>query len=319
MQATVVIPTRNRKTALLDTLDSVVNQTYPPTCYEVIVVDSSTDDTPRLVQEYVAQRSGPPEVHFLREERVGLHYAKNRAVQASRGEIVATIEDDAVADENWLAELLKPFDDPQVACCGGKVLPRWEVPPPSWIEPYYPALTIFSAGDEIKEMDRPWLVGCNIAVRRAVLFQVGGYNPDIIGPVLLGDGETGLQRKILRAKAGKLIYTPHAITWHWVPARRLTLDYMRWRFYNDGSCTAHGLYQEEHPGPAGLLLHAGKRTFYAVVHKTLAFLHAPRRRADYYRHELLALNNWRQVLYFLQLSYDRSFREFATREDWINE
>ncbi len=319
MKGSVVIPTRNRGRAFLSTLESVRNQSYPPDDYEIIIVDSSTDDTPRLVQDYLAQHSDLPKTSILREERVGSHYAKNSGVRASRGEIVAVIEDDAIADKNWLVELFKPFDDPRVAGSGGKVLPRWEAEPPDWMAPYYGFLTVFDLGDEVQELTHAGLVGCNLAVRRDILFQAGGYNPDIMGSVLLGDGEIGLQRKMLRIRLGKLIYAPSAVVWHCIPARRLTLKYMRWRIYNEGTCTAHSVYQDKHPGPGALLWLASKHTAYAVARKGLALLHSYRRVPIYYSHELFFPYHWRQVRYFIQLIHDKSFREFAAREDWISD
>lgn len=316
MKASVVIPTKNRGKALIDTLNSVLDQTFPANDYEVIVVDSSTDDTPQLVQEYLAQRSGPPEVRLLREERVGVHYARHAGARAMRGEIYVQIEDDAVAEPTWLTRLLSVFEDPAIVCAGGKVLPRFETKPPGWMKPYYGWLTVWDLGEERREA---YVTACNMAVRREALFEVGGFNPDIIGSELVGNGEVGLVEKLRRASLGEIIYVPDVLVWHCVPACRLTLEYMRWRLYNEGTSTVQTFYQREHPECLVTGVRTVKRTVWAAVDKMFALLHQSRRDALYYHHELRALKWWREARAYWQLIYDREYREFMGREDWIHE
>jgi len=317
MKASVVIPTKNRGEALLDTLNSVLDQTFPADNYEVILVDSSTDDTAQLVQEYLAQRNSLPKVRFLREERVGVHYARHAGARAMHGEIYVQIEDDAVAEPTWLAELLSVFEDPAIVCAGGKVLPRFETEPPAWMEPYYGWLTVYDLGEEPRR--GVGVTACNMAVRRDALFKVGGFNPDIIGSKLVGNGEVGLAEKLRRFSLGEIVYEPDALVWHCVPARRLTLEYMRWRLYNEGTCTVQTLYQQERPGWLRTGGRAVMRTVWATAHKMFALLHQSRRDTAYYRHEFRALMCWREARAYWQLIYDREYREFMGRENWIHE
>jgi glucosyl-dolichyl phosphate glucuronosyltransferase len=315
MKASVVIPTRNRGEAILKTLKSVVDQVFAAEDYEVIVVDSSTDATVGLIRSFAAERKGPPAVRYLREERVGVHYARHAGAKAMSGNIYVQIEDDALADKNWLAKLLEVFEDSRIVCAGGRVLPQFEATPPAWMKPYYAWLTVYDLGET--RVKAPFVTACNLAVRREALFKVGGFNPDIVGSRLVGNGEVGLVEKLQRAKLGEVVYVPDARIWHLIPQKRLTLDYMRWRVYNEGTGTVQSYFQRKRPGLVSLAALATRDGLHALGHKALAFKHQRLMDASYFRHELRYLQLWGQMEGFCRLAYDRSYRGFIGREDWM--
>src|SRR6188768_1179129 len=88
---TAAICTRNRPLQLARALDSLLAQSLAPA--EIMVVDNSPSDeaTARLVSERFS------EVRYLREPVPGLDFARNRALREASGEIVAFLDDDAVA------------------------------------------------------------------------------------------------------------------------------------------------------------------------------------------------------------------------------
>jgi glucosyl-dolichyl phosphate glucuronosyltransferase len=315
MKASVVIPTKNRGEAILKTLKSAINQVFRAEDYEVIVVDSSTDGTEALIRSFIAERQGPPKVRYLREERQGVHYARHTGAKAMSGQIYVQIEDDATAEEGWLANLLDVFEDPMIVCAGGRVLPRFEAIPPLWIKPYYTWLTVYDLGET--RLKVPYVTACNLGVRRKTLFKVGGFNPDIVGSQLVGNGEVGLVEKIRRGKLGDIIYVPDARVWHDVPCRRLTLDYMRWRLYNEATCTLQSYFQGKRPGLMTLVVLAARDGVHALGHKALALKHQKIMDEPYFRHELRYWQLWGQMKGFCRLAYDRNYRSFMGREDWM--
>jgi glucosyl-dolichyl phosphate glucuronosyltransferase len=317
MKASIVIPTKNRGEAILKTLRSVVGQVFDAEDYEVIVVDSSTDSTAGLIQTYITGRKGPPHVRYIREERKGVHYARHTGARAMRAEIYVQIEDDAIPEKAWLGALLEAFDDPSVVCAGGRVLPNFEAEPPAWMKPYYAWLTVYDLGEH--QLQPTYVTACNLAVRRDALFKVGGFNPDIVGSELVGNGEVGLVEKLRREKLGDIVYIPEAKVLHCVPPSRLTLDYMRWRVYNEGTCTVQSFYQESHPGLLTLVTAGIKETVRAGGHKVLALKHQRSLNPAYYDHEFRYLRSCREARAYFQLAYDRQYREFLGREDWVYE
>lgn len=117
--ATVVIATRDRTESLLRCLRSIAAQDYGD--FDVIVVDSapSTDDT-RLA---IGSHDWRFPVRYLRADRPGSAFARNVAIPEIRGDIVAFADDDIEADSHWLSALVEAFDDDDVACVTGLILP----------------------------------------------------------------------------------------------------------------------------------------------------------------------------------------------------
>jgi hypothetical protein len=117
---TVLIPTRNRPALLDQALQSVVRQSVQPS--EVIVVDNGPDDDTRDVVRGFEEDY--PFIRYIAEPNPGIPVARNRALKESAGEsdVVAFMDDDCRADENWLYELVLPFQyDPDVVSTGGAI------------------------------------------------------------------------------------------------------------------------------------------------------------------------------------------------------
>ena len=121
---TVFIPTYNGGETFKKVMAGVFNQktSFP---YEVLIIDSgSTDGTLDVIQQY--------DVRLInissREFNHGL--TRNRAVHEAKGEIVALLTHDAVPyDEHWLENLIKNFDDPEVAGAFCHQIPREDCNP----------------------------------------------------------------------------------------------------------------------------------------------------------------------------------------------
>lgn len=102
----VVIPTYNHGPLLLDTLASVFAQTYQD--YEVIVVnDGSPDDTAELLRPLVETRR----VIYLEQENAGQAAARNRGLQAARGDYIAFLDDDDLWPADKLAWQVRVLDE----------------------------------------------------------------------------------------------------------------------------------------------------------------------------------------------------------------
>jgi glycosyltransferase involved in cell wall biosynthesis len=233
----IVVCTRNRSDCLPQCLQAIVAQTLPPRHFEVIVVDNgSSDDTARVAAPFCRQHS---HIHYLREERVGLSIARNTGVRASRGEIVAFTDDDAMPEPSWIERILgrareMPAD---VAVIGGDVIPVFEAERPTWLTD--PLLRPLSAGLKWSAEPRflragEWLVEVNSAYKRAALETVGGFPENLgrVGESLLS-GEGGINLLIERA-GGMLYYDPAVLVRHRIPASRLTRTWFRRRMFWQG-------------------------------------------------------------------------------------
>ncbi|HEY1064191.1 MAG TPA: glycosyltransferase family 2 protein [Candidatus Saccharimonadales bacterium] len=115
-RVTVVIPVYNEADRIHDCLEALARQTVQP--FEVLVVDNnSTDGTPALAAAF-------PFVRVLYEARQGVVYARDHGFNAAKGEIIARIDADTVAGEDWIATLQTLFADPTTYLVTGSVSVR---------------------------------------------------------------------------------------------------------------------------------------------------------------------------------------------------
>ncbi len=110
----VIICTYNRAKYLNKCIESLKKQVYQN--FEIIVVNGpSTDETNQIIGIY-------PEIKLLRQEKLnGLSFARNIGIEASSGEIIAFIDDDAVADVNWIKYLVEGYVTESIGGVGGPV------------------------------------------------------------------------------------------------------------------------------------------------------------------------------------------------------
>src|SRR5262249_9933423 len=249
----IVIPTYNRAALLPLTLDSMLAQDYPADCFEILVGNNNSPDATQAVLEEYARRE--PCIRPFFEPRQGVHYVRNRAAYLAKGDILYFTDDDMIADPALLRHLVRVFDDTRVGAATGKVLPRWEAPPPGWVLRLMQnaLLSLHNAGDEAfsREVDFG-VYSCHQAVRREALFRAGGFNPENTAGFWIGDGETGLNIKI--KKLGyHFASAPGAVTYHIIPPHRLTQRYLNNRLANQGNCDAYTAYRHDRPTPRQLV------------------------------------------------------------------
>jgi len=116
---TVVIPTHNRPHALRSCLEALVAQRYPRARFEVIVVD---DGGGEAVAPVVAEFSDRLRLSLHRQARAGPAAARNQGAMHACGRYIAFIDDDCLAEPNWLAAFESTFcAHPSGALCGGDV------------------------------------------------------------------------------------------------------------------------------------------------------------------------------------------------------
>lgn len=211
--AAVAICTRERPDDLTRALGALVNLDPPPA--GIIVIDNapSSDRTAAVVSRFAG-------VRYVREDRRGLDAARNRALREATTSIVAFTDDDAVPEPAWLAHLLAPFEDPRVWCTTGLTLPlELETPAQEIFERY----STFVRGFDRQLFDGtrhdPVSVarvgaGANMAVRRSVLTELGGFDEALdAGTATRSGGDHEMFGRILAA-GHRIVYEPAAVSWH---------------------------------------------------------------------------------------------------------
>jgi glycosyltransferase involved in cell wall biosynthesis len=213
----VVICTRDRADTLRRCLAAVQMLDYPD--FEVIVVDNAsvTDATRDLVQSL-------PGVRYVREDRPGLDWARNRGIAEARHDIIAYTDDDTQVDDQWLRGLAAAFAEPGVDAVTGLVVPmKLDTVARMYFEDVYGGMgrgftPWFRPGGSATTRDKLWSSGCgvgaNMAYRRSVFDKVGRFDPALdVGTATRGGGDIEMFHRVMARGAG-LAYAPEAIVWH---------------------------------------------------------------------------------------------------------
>lgn len=312
----VIVPTYNRADAVRKCLDSLLNQTLDAGLYEIVVVDNnSSDDTELAVNEYMARSEQI--IHYVFEPKQGLHFARHAGAKEATSDILAYTDDDAICDPRWLEEFINAFEDEQAGCAGGKILIQWDEEPPCWIIPYEGVLGHLDYGSKKRTLRiNEFVNGGNICIRRRVLWEVGGFNPDQIGEVLIGDGESGLCRKI-HERCIKMLWIPDAVVWHrQIVSRNATLFDMKRRFRNNGICGGYALYKQVKKRTR-LLVDVPRSVFYCICYKIVGLLRGGTAVTSSYSSELASAFYAEKARYEFKLLVSKDLRELVTKENWL--
>ncbi len=139
IRASVAICTRNRARILARGLSALCEMQVPAgTQWELVLVDNaSTDETPAVIASF----QGRLPMRAFVESAPGISPGRNRAVAEARGDYILWIDDDAVAEQGWLAAYLEAFDRwPEAALLGGPINVEFDAPLPEWFRRVLPRI-----------------------------------------------------------------------------------------------------------------------------------------------------------------------------------
>ncbi len=196
-------------------LESLAGQTFPN--FEVVLVDNgSSDGSAEMAEKEFASRM--PLTVIRSGVNLGFCAGNNRGIAACSGELIALLNNDAVAAPEWLAALAAVFrDGSDVGMAASKILVFEN---PGRIDKaghlIYPDGQNRGRGtgqldsgqfDHLEEV--LWPDGCAAMYRRAMLNEIGGFDEDFFA--YADDAELGLRARI----AGwKCFYVPTAVVRH---------------------------------------------------------------------------------------------------------
>ena len=226
--------TLERLELLTEAIASVRSQSHP--AHEIVLV---VDNSSELLA--TAQRLWPEIETIPNRDARGLSGSRNTGVAATSGDVVAFLDDDAVAGPEWIGRLAAEYADPGVMGVGGPIRPRWETGRPPWFPPEFDWIVGCTHSGMPKQPARVRnLVGANMSFRRLALERAGGFRHEMsrIGKYPTGGEETDLCIRVQEHWPASILFEPGVRVDHFVPAARATTGYFRTRCIAEGRSKA---------------------------------------------------------------------------------
>lgn len=220
-------------------VESVLDQSLPPQQI-ILCIDQNPELAERFRERWGQTREREPSISVVEsrgedgpdadEEQWRSYASHGRRVSSGRTtglelsstEILVFLDDDAIAEPDWLEHLLAPFADPCVAAVGGAPLPVYATPRPHWFPSEFDwVFGCVYTGLPTTTAPVLRLIGANMAARREELIAIGGFRS-------AAEDLDMCHRLLARSQQAKLMYEPGAIVHHHVHEDRLTWHYF-WR------------------------------------------------------------------------------------------
>ena len=231
-KVSLIISTKNRPKDLSALIESLVET--KDNYYELLVIDSSTNNVVLNKNKFNTQRVGGKHIMFKTQ---GLSKARNHGLIESKGDIVVFIDDDFIVRKGWINNILPNFDDPKVACVTGRMVSfrgdetsqlyessisfdrgsKKRIFSQKEIRITYLLLTIKKIGQKrlLDATPVPWAIGFGfMAHRKQFLKTIGGFDINLgIGTVCEGGEDVDVYYRLLTA-GYKIVYEPTALVFH---------------------------------------------------------------------------------------------------------
>jgi glycosyltransferase involved in cell wall biosynthesis len=216
-------------------LESIRAQSYDD--IEIIVIVDGND---KLFERIETEYGGLSEIKIhCNEENLGLSGSRNKALEFVTGDVVALIDDDAVADQHWVEELVSVYETTDAIAAGGKINPLWVAGKPEFLpEEFYWLVGVTHRGfadhgEEVRNTN-----GSNISFKTEVLEELGGFEVQVgrQGENNLQAHETELCSRMREEFGRGVIYNENAQVGHKVfeyrTDKRWLLDRAFWQGYS---------------------------------------------------------------------------------------
>ncbi len=175
MKVSVVVCTytMDRYDVFTEAVESVLAQTYDP-IEVILVIDGNTEVYERVVDDFGDLENV---VVHNNEENRGISYSRTRGAELASGEIVAFIDDDGLAEPDWIVKHVETYEETNAIAVGGYVAPNWVGEKPDFFpEEFYWLVGCTEKGfaEHGEEIRNGY--GSNVSYKRDLFLDVGGYD-----------------------------------------------------------------------------------------------------------------------------------------------
>jgi GT2 family glycosyltransferase len=209
----------------------------PKADWEFLVIDNgSRDATPELLARHVWPAGWL--VRVVREDKLGIANARNRAINEACGEYLIFLDDDESADPDWLLAYERLVQEHDPDAFGGRIEVLFEDPRPPWLcDELLGFLGKLDWGEAIKPLSDPAtpLYTGNFGFRRNIVKKIGLFDTSLgrRGKENNGGEDVDYYRRII-LNGLKVWWTPEAVIYHRIQAAKLNRRYFLDLHYRQG-------------------------------------------------------------------------------------
>jgi len=243
----VIISTYNGATLLQKSLHTWSEQSCPDDEFEVFVVDNNSSEDICSVVDVVMNVVGREtwNVKYVLEKNQGATNARHAGARLAKGDILVFADNDGLFNADCLKSIKNAFEAmPEVGAVACKIDILWDGDEPEWIRPYRFMLGKLDYGPDMFSKNDLYFNSGLFAIRRSVFEQLHGFNPDLVGGKLIGDGDTGLVMKMWDAGI-PIGWAPNAVMQHMQQVNKHgTIEGVALHFYNAGVAKSYSLFRK---------------------------------------------------------------------------
>ena len=231
LKISVVICTYNRSAYIIDAMKSLYYQTLPRDSYEVIVVNNNSSDQTQQVCETFIESHNDANFYYFNEIQQGASFSRNTGALHVQSPLLCFMDDDAVADKDYLERIVNFFEQyPDAGGLGGRIIPKYIPEKPGWMSHYVSSLVGYFHYSDTVTVFTPnkYPLESNMIIRKKDFDAIGGFNnalPGVVGTLRIGgEGKDFFLR--LKALNRTIYYDPAVCVQHVVETAKLTHEYM---------------------------------------------------------------------------------------------
>ena len=231
MILSIVICSYNRASYISGALDSLYHQSAGLDNFEAIIVDNnSTDNTAEVFKQWRASHANGS-FTYLTESKQGASFARNTGAKGAKGQWLCFMDDDAIANSNYVENIIKHIKTkPEAIGFGGRIIPKYIPSEPEWMSYYVSSLVgnFDYAPTACAFENGKYPLESNMIVKKDIYDSIGGFNtqlPGVVGTLRIGGEGKELFYKIL-ALGHTIYYDPTICVHHVVEVKKLTPEYM---------------------------------------------------------------------------------------------
>ena len=231
MILSIVICSYNIASYISGALDSLYHQSAGLDNFEAIIVDNnSTDNTAEVFKQWRSSHANGS-FTYLTESKQGASFARNTGAEGAKGQWLCFMDDDAIANSNYVENIIKHIKTkPEAIGFGGRIIPKYIPSAPEWMSYYVSSLVgnFDYAPTACAFENGKYPLESNMIVKKDIYDSIGGFNtqlPGVLGTLRIGGEGKELFYKLL-ALGHTIYYDPAICVHHVVEVKKLTPEYM---------------------------------------------------------------------------------------------